>query len=67
MNIKLKEFLKLIVLPIFSGIGLLHITTTYLHADLGILRLFFRAAVIGCMLMMWCYGLDKLKEVENGT
>ncbi len=62
----MKKFFKGIVLPIFSGIGLLHITTTYLHADLGILRLFFRAAVIGCMLMMWCYGLDKLNEVKDG-
>jgi len=56
------KFFKYVIVPIFSAIGLMHLTTVYMTETLSVLELLFRALVISLMLFMWMKGLDKLKE-----
>ena len=62
---KVKEFLNFVALPILSGIGLLHITVNYVHKDLGIFSLLFRATIIIFVLIMWSYGTHYLNDTKG--
>lgn len=49
------------VLALYSGLFLLHITTTYMQDGQSFPIILFKATGITSLLIMWLYGLDNLK------
>ncbi len=61
----IKNLFKFVVLPIVSGIVLLHITTLIVITNLGFPLVLFRAIEILCLVLMWLYGLNELNRQKR--
>ncbi len=49
------------LLALYSGLFLMHITTTYLISEQSFPIILLKATGITSILVMWLYGLDNLK------
>lgn len=50
-----------VLLALYSGLFLIHITITYMVSGESFPITFFKATGITSILIMWLYGFDKLK------